>query len=205
MGTLQSLSSFAFSRGCQFSGGKSKVESRNPRKVGMGVPIFLTPGELSNSRYKTACPLRVSRQCPILYEQIHTLLYTAKGISIPPSLAGQSLSVPQRPSLSACGTRTKGLAYWKRSALQNGKGLACDTIHTASNLRSPYCIYTSRKLILLKSHLTIPMYLDWILLYYRQNLSPMRPQLVSRQDCQFCTLRVRVRVSSSTCNIPKLT
>ena len=28
-------------RGCQFSGGRSKGESRNPRKIGMGVPHIL--------------------------------------------------------------------------------------------------------------------------------------------------------------------
>ena len=36
-----------------------------------------------------------------------------------PSLASQTLSVPQRRSLSVCGTL-------KRSALRNGKGLACE-------------------------------------------------------------------------------
>ena len=42
-----------------------------------------------------------------------------------PSLASQTLSVPQRRSLSVCGARRE--TYWKQSALRNGragKGLA---------------------------------------------------------------------------------
>ena len=35
------LRSHAYARGCQISGGKSKVESPNPRKIGMGVPQIL--------------------------------------------------------------------------------------------------------------------------------------------------------------------
>ena len=31
----------SFARGCQFSGGRSKVESRNPRKIGTVVPNIL--------------------------------------------------------------------------------------------------------------------------------------------------------------------
>ena len=30
-----------YARGCQISGGRSKVDSRNPRKIGMGVPQIL--------------------------------------------------------------------------------------------------------------------------------------------------------------------
>ena len=41
MGTLQSLSVFmhshAYAQGSQFSGGRSKVGSRSPRKIGMVV------------------------------------------------------------------------------------------------------------------------------------------------------------------------